>query len=139
VDQRSGVAMSCGVGRRSGSDPVLLWRWRRPPAVAPIRPLAWEPPFATGAALKRQKRPKKKKKKYKEGMNIPPPPPSRCQPPCPSRALLSGCLHGVYDLFTPLFPLKSQHTGTSLVFAFVFFSGPHPPPMEVPGSVKDPC
>ena len=37
--------MSYGVGRRRGSDPVLLWLWCRPAAVAPIRPLAWEPPM----------------------------------------------------------------------------------------------
>ena len=36
-------------------DPALLWLWCRPAAVAPIRPLAWEPPYASGAALKRQK------------------------------------------------------------------------------------
>ena len=35
-------------------DPALLWLWCRPAAVAPIRPLAWEPPHATTAALKRQ-------------------------------------------------------------------------------------
>ena len=46
--------MSCGVGRRRGSDLALLWFWRRPAAVAPIQPLAWEPPYATGAVLKRQ-------------------------------------------------------------------------------------
>ena len=44
--------MSCGVGRRLGSDPVLLWLWRRLAAVAPIRPLAWEPPYAAGVTLK---------------------------------------------------------------------------------------
>ena len=33
---------------------ALLWLWCRPAATAPIRPLAWEPPYATGAALKRQ-------------------------------------------------------------------------------------
>ena len=38
--------MSCGVGHRCGSDPELLWLWRRPAAIAPIRPLAWEPPCA---------------------------------------------------------------------------------------------
>ena len=53
--------MSCGVDLRHGLDLVLLWPWRRPAAVAPIRPLAWEPPHATGAALKRQKKPKKQK------------------------------------------------------------------------------
>ena len=41
--------MSCGVGRRHGSDPPLLWLWRRPAAAAPIGPLAWEPPRAAGA------------------------------------------------------------------------------------------
>jgi len=45
--------MSCGVGRRHGSDLVLLWLWHRPAAVVPIRPLAWEPPYAAGAALKK--------------------------------------------------------------------------------------
>ena len=35
----------------------------RPAAVAPIRPLAWKLPYATGAALKGQKKKKKKKKK----------------------------------------------------------------------------
>ena len=49
------VAVSCGVGHRRGSDLVLLWLWRRLVAAALIRPLAWEPPYAVGAALKRQK------------------------------------------------------------------------------------
>ena len=35
-------------------DPALLWLWRRPVAIAPIGPLAWELPYAEGAALKRQ-------------------------------------------------------------------------------------
>ena len=35
-------------------DPVLLWLWCRPVAVAPVRPLAWERPCAAGVALKRQ-------------------------------------------------------------------------------------
>ena len=33
-------------------DPALLWLWCRLAAVAPIRPLAWEPPYATSAAVK---------------------------------------------------------------------------------------
>ena len=44
-------------------DPVLLWLWCRPAAVALIPPLTWEPPYATGAALKDKKTEKKKKKK----------------------------------------------------------------------------
>ena len=55
--------MDCGVGCRHGSDPTLLWLWRRPAATAPIRPLAWEPPYAVEAALEKAKRQKKKKKK----------------------------------------------------------------------------
>ena len=57
--------MSYGVGRRHGLDLALLWLWRRLAATAPIRPLAWEPPYATGVALKRTKKTKKKKKKKK--------------------------------------------------------------------------
>ncbi len=53
------VAMSCGVGCRSGLHPKLLWLWRRPAAVAPIQPLAWELSHATGAALKSKKKKKK--------------------------------------------------------------------------------
>ena len=45
--------MSCGVGRRHGLDLALLW--------APIRPLAWELPYAVGAALKRQNKNKNNK------------------------------------------------------------------------------
>ena len=56
----SGVAVSCGVGCRRGLDTALLWLWRRPAATAPIRPLAWEPPYASGAALEKTKNNKKK-------------------------------------------------------------------------------
>ena len=52
--------MSCGVGRRRSMDSVLLWLWHRLAAAAPIRPLAWESPYAADAALKKIKRPKKK-------------------------------------------------------------------------------
>ena len=58
--------MSCGVGCRLGSDPVLLWLWCRPAAVAPIPPLAWEPPYAMGAALKAKKKKKRKKLNLKK-------------------------------------------------------------------------
>jgi len=47
--------MSCGVGHRCGLDPTLLWLWRRPAAITLIRPVAWEPLYAAGVALKRQK------------------------------------------------------------------------------------
>ena len=40
LDQGYGVAVSYGVGHTCGSDPTLLWLWRRPAAVAPFRPLA---------------------------------------------------------------------------------------------------
>ena len=50
--------MSCGVGGRRGLDPALLWLWCRPAAAAPIRPLAWESPYTTGAALKKDKKKK---------------------------------------------------------------------------------
>ena len=47
--------MSCGVGRRRGMDLALLWLWRSPAAEAPIQRPAWEPPYARGAALKKDK------------------------------------------------------------------------------------
>ena len=59
------VAVSCGVGRRHGLDSVLLWLWWRPAATAPIQPLAWEPPYTSGMALKSRKKKKKEKKKRK--------------------------------------------------------------------------
>ena len=52
--------MSFGVGCRRGSDSALLWLWCRPAATALIRPLAWEPPYATGVALEKAKEQKKK-------------------------------------------------------------------------------
>ena len=50
--------MSCGVGCRCGSHPALLWLWRRPVATVPIRPLAWEPPYAARLALEKAKKTK---------------------------------------------------------------------------------
>ena len=58
--------MSHGAGRRHGSDLVLLWLWGRPAATAPIRPLAWEPPYAKGVAQEMAKRQEKKKKKERK-------------------------------------------------------------------------
>ena len=60
--------MSCGVGCRRGSDAALLRLWCRPAAVALIPPLAWEHPYAAGAALKseRERGREKKKERRKE-------------------------------------------------------------------------
>ena len=54
----SSIAVSCGVGHRWGLDLALLWLWLRP-AVALIRPLAWEPPYAMDVALKKSKKKKR--------------------------------------------------------------------------------
>ena len=48
--------MNCGVGSRCSLDLMLLWLWRRPAAVSPIGPLAWEPPYAMGAVIERKKK-----------------------------------------------------------------------------------
>ena len=56
--------MSCGVGRRHGLDPVLLWLWLWPAAVALIQPLAWELPYAEGTALKGEKTKQNKQKNH---------------------------------------------------------------------------
>ena len=55
--------MSCGIGHRHGLDLVLLWLWRRLAGAAPIWPLAWEPPYAPGVALKLKKKNKDEKKR----------------------------------------------------------------------------
>ena len=62
--------MSCGVGHRRGLDSVLLRLWCRPAAVALIRPLAWEPPYAVSAALNRKKKEKKEKKKKRSALDV---------------------------------------------------------------------
>ena len=55
VGWECGMAVSYGIGHRHGSDPALLWPWRKLAAVALIRPLAWELPYASSAALKPEK------------------------------------------------------------------------------------
>ena len=62
--------MSCGVGRRRGSDPAILRLWRRPVATAPKGHLAWEPPYATGAAQENDKKTKTKKEEKSQIDNI---------------------------------------------------------------------
>ena len=41
-------------------DPALLWLWCRSAATALIRPLAWEPLYASGEALEKKKLQNKK-------------------------------------------------------------------------------
>ena len=55
--------MSCGVGGRCGSGVVLLWLWCRPAATAPIRPPAWQPPYAVEKDERQKKKERKKKRK----------------------------------------------------------------------------
>ena len=47
--------MGCGVGYRRGLDPELLWLWCGAAAAASIQPLAWDPPYDAGVALKSKK------------------------------------------------------------------------------------
>ena len=58
--------MSCAVGHRLGLDLALLWLWHGPAAEALIRPLAWEPPYALGVALKKKDLKKKKKERKRK-------------------------------------------------------------------------
>ena len=58
--------MSCGVAWRCSLDLALLWLWHRLAAAALIQPLAWEPPYTVGVALKKKKKAKKKKKSKKK-------------------------------------------------------------------------
>ena len=63
--------MICGVDLRHSSDLTLLWLWRRLAAVALIRPLAWEPPYAVGVALISKKKKKNKKQKTVATVTMP--------------------------------------------------------------------
>ena len=60
--QESGVAVSCSVGHRRGSDPALLWLWHRVAAAALIQPLAWEVPLCHTCCPKKQKKEKETNK-----------------------------------------------------------------------------
>ena len=51
------------------NDPALPWLWCRPVAIAPIRPLAWEPPYAASVTLKSKKKKKMRKEKEKAMAN----------------------------------------------------------------------
>ena len=62
--------MSYGIGCRHGSDPTLLWLWCRPVATAPIGSLAWEPPYAAGAAPEKAKKQTNKKKIVEVGYTV---------------------------------------------------------------------
>ena len=55
--------MSYGIGRRRNLDLVLLWLWCRLAAIAPIRPLAWEPPLAMSVAIVKDKNKQTNRKK----------------------------------------------------------------------------
>ena len=61
--------MSCGVGRKHGLDPKLLWLWRRPGTTAPIGPLAWEPPYAMGVDQEKAKRQKQTSQPTNPGLS----------------------------------------------------------------------
>ena len=65
VSHGSGVARSCGVGYRHGSDPALLWLWCSPVAAALIQLLVWELPYAMGVDLKDREKKKFYFQKFK--------------------------------------------------------------------------
>ena len=66
ITQLKKPTVRCGVDHRLSWDLARLWLWRRPAAVAPISPLAWELPNAEGAALKKKKKKKNPKTKPKK-------------------------------------------------------------------------
>ena len=64
------------VGRKSAyvyevPSPAWLWLWRRPAAVALIQALAWEHPYAVGAALKKDRKKFKNKQNTQKSVGIP--------------------------------------------------------------------
>ena len=62
--------MSCAVGCRRSSDLAWLWLWGKLAAVALIRPLAWELPYAVVVALKKTKQKTNQANKKVPGPNL---------------------------------------------------------------------
>ena len=48
------------------ADVAWIWLWCRPTAVGLIHPLAWEPPYAVGAVLKKAKKKGRKEERKRE-------------------------------------------------------------------------
>ena len=65
------MVVSYDLGHRCGLNPVWLWLRCGPAAVTPIRPLAWEPPYAAGEALKNEKTDKKRMPARERCKNLP--------------------------------------------------------------------
>ena len=47
-------------------DRALLWLWCRLVGTAPIQPLSWEPPYASGLALKKERKQKERNHKLSQ-------------------------------------------------------------------------
>ena len=96
VGQGFGVVLSWGVGGRRGSDPTLLWLWHRLGSYSSDKPLAWEPPYAAGAALEKGKKTQQQQqKKSKDGHQFPDTPLIKRWALCP-RLLNLGVLYGFF-------------------------------------------
>ena len=137
----SGIAVSCGVVQRCSSDPTLLWLWHRSAAIALIQPLAWEPPYATGVALKTKNQ---NKANLQKPMVVPPalrrqfqslawhqsiPTPS----PQPLYLAPTFCSNLTLNRTLCPHPQPRPHRHTfQQSFVVVVFLGPHPRYMEVP-------
>ena len=115
--------MSCGVGRRRGSDLVVLWLWCMLAAAALIRPLAWQLPYAIDTDLKKKK--KNPLLPISVVLNL-------------SDDTLLLFILFIY-LFVCFFLLYSMGTKLHLhvYILFICFLGPHPQHMEVPRLVVE--
>ena len=61
--------MTWGVGGRRGSDPTLLWLWRRPAATAPIRSPSLGTSICRGSGPRNSNNNNKKKKRQTDKKN----------------------------------------------------------------------
>ena len=114
--------MSRGVGRRLSLDLALLWLWcRLVAAVASIGSLAWEPPYATGVALKKQKN--------TSGFLI-------CFVDSRLDLIEDFSYHNTTSIMIP--GITSQISFLSFFLSFFFFFWLHPRPAEVPETGIEP-
>ena len=88
-------------------DTTLLWLWCRLTAAVLIQLLAWELPYATGAALIRQKEKEKKKKKKLKKSSY-----STCRAPHDMYTQASLASSPATPSLTPGWATYSKHTPT---------------------------
>ena len=95
---------------------MSLWLWCRPAAAALIWPLAWELPYATGAALKNKIKIKKKTSFFSSIIET-------------QKTLTYFIFDGFRNMYTPMKPLPQWRLLTSIISKSLLLVPPPPTPI----------